>query len=177
MRLLPAVLLRHDPRVQRAYELWRVRAIGYEEAGQFTLAAALQSLFEDSVQLNALVRELNLERYQSWLPVMLRWEFQRQIEGAPTVDVTVPEGASWAAAGRAPKHGETHHENLERNITWFYCHRVKSPSDSKYAIEQDYIRERSREGVSVLTGKRQVKHGIKRAEQLLACIDAPMPPE
>ena len=45
MRLLPMVLLRHDSRVQRAYDVWRARAERYEDAGAFTEAAAMSFLF------------------------------------------------------------------------------------------------------------------------------------
>jgi hypothetical protein len=109
MRLLPTVLLRHDSRVQRAYDdrLARVirsrvqrayddrlaRVIRYEDADEFTEVAASRSLYEDSVQLNALVRELKLQRYERWLPMMLRWEFQRALEDAPRVEVPSLKGS------------------------------------------------------------------------------------
>jgi hypothetical protein len=175
MRLFPMVLLRHDARVQRAYEAWRRRAEHYEDAGQFTEAAAVRSLFEDAVQLNALVRELKLQRYQSWLPTMLRWEFQRALEGASQVEVALPNGLPWKASGRGPKQGATHREDLERSLTWFYRRQVKQPSDSKYALQQEYIEARRREGVTITAAKRQINHALTRAEQLLACIDAPYP--
>lgn len=213
MRLFPMVLLRHDDRVQRAYDIWLARAGRYEEAGQFTENAALGSLFADSVQLNELVRTLHLQRYQSWLPAMLRWEFQRAIEGAPQVVVTTDafhiarrqnldamealargaaehlrtftalEAAEFdrlqdeirAMAGRAPKRGASHCEDLERYLTWFYRHQVKQPPDSKYALQREYMEARRREGVTITTAKAQVNNGLKRAEQLLACINAPLP--
>ena len=175
MRLFPMVLLRHDPCVQQAYEVWRRRAEQYEDAGQFTEDAAFTSLSQDSVQLNALVRELKLQRYQSWLPVMLRWEFQRALEGAPHIEVTLPSGLPWKASGRAPKNGDSHREDLERYLTWFYRHHVKQPSDSKYALQQEYIAARRRDGVTITAGKQQINNGLKRAAQLLACIDAPIP--
>jgi hypothetical protein len=101
MRLLPLVLLRHDERVKQAYEAWRARAVRYEEAGEFTEAGAMRFLFESSVQLNQLVRELKLERYQSWLPSMLSFEFHRYLESAPRVEVTIPKdawGKGWPCA-------------------------------------------------------------------------------
>lgn len=174
LRLFPMVLLRHDGRVQDAYDIWLARAIRYEEAGPFTEAAGLRSLFEDSIQLNTLVRALKLERYQSWLPQMLRWEFQRALEGAPHVEVTLPNGLPWQASGRGPKQGGTHREDLERYLTWFYRHEVKQPPDSKYALQRDYIEARRSEGVNIAAAKRQVNNGLKRAHQLLACIDAPL---
>lgn len=173
MRLFPHVLLRRDERVQHAYDLWRARAVRYEEAGQFTQAAALQFLAESSVQLNALVRELTLQRYQTWLPAMLLHEFHRELEGAPHVAVTLPKNLAWKASGRAPKRGDTHREDLERYLTWFYRHQVQQ--QSKYVLVQEYIQARRRAGVTITAGKRQINNGLRRAEQLLACLDAPYP--
>jgi len=168
MRLLPMVLLRHDSRVQRAYDDWLARAVRYEDAGDFTDAAVLRCLFEDSVQLNALVRELKLQRYQSWLPKMLRWEFQRALEGAPRVDVTVPEGHGWATRGKRPKQrpgamGGFRLENLEQHIERFYLCVVKDPPVKKkrLAIDQGCLRS-------------DVQYSIRRAQILLDCIDAPL---
>lgn len=187
MRLFPMVLLRHDVRVQHAYDVWRQRAERYEDAGRpewlrsrqlanagpCTEASALRFLFESSVQLNALVRELKLQRYQSWLPAMLAQEFHRTLEGASQVDVTLPTGLAWYAKGRAPKQGETHREDLERSLTWFYRHQVQQ--HSKYILQREYIDSRRRDGVTITAAKRQINNGLKRAAQLLACIDAPFP--
>ena len=169
MRLLPMVLLRHDARVQRAYDEWRARAVRYEEAGQFTEAAALRCLFEDSLQLNALVRELKLERYQRSLPQMLRWEFQRALEGASRVEVTVPKGLAWTMRGNKPKQrpgamGGFRLENIEQHIERFYFCEVKTPPTPKkrLAIEQGCSRS-------------DVQHSIRRARILLDCVDAPVP--
>ena len=162
MRLLPMVLLHHDARVQRAYEDWLARVIRYEDAGQFTEAAGLRSLFEDSVQLNALVRELKLQRYQRWLPHMFRWEFQRALEGAPRVEVTVPEGLAWAMPGKRPKQrpgamGGFRLEDLERTITLFV--RCEVNGEPKKRIAKAF-------GIT----PRDVRHHVRRARTLLDCI-------
>lgn len=169
MRLLPMILLRHDARVQRAYGDWLARTVRYEEAGDFREAVLFLSLYDDSVQLNALVRLLKLERYQSWLPTMLRWEFQRALEGAPRVDVTVPEGLAWVTPGKSPKQqagamGGFRLENIEQHIERFYFCVVKDPPIKKkrLAIEQRCARS-------------DVQHSIRRAQILLDCIDAPLP--
>ncbi len=169
MRLLPRVLLRHDSRVQRAYDDWLARVIRYEDAGQFTEDAAMRCLYEDSVQLNTLVRELKLQRYQRWLPMMLRWEFQRALEGAPRVEVTVPEGLAWAMPGKRPKQrpgamGGFRLENIEQHIERFYLCVVKDPPIKKKRLAID-------RGCS----RADVQHSIRRAQVLLDCIDAPIP--
>ena len=170
MRLLPMVLLRHDARVQRAYDAWLARAVRFEDAGQFTEAAAMQSLFEDSVQLNALVRELKLQGYQSWLPQILRWEFQRALEGVPTVEVTMPWGLEWATRGKAPKGQRSRGpkgfrlEDLPRQIDCFYRCVVKDPPDKKTHL-----------AISQGKSRVDVQHEVKRARLFLECIDAPMP--
>ena len=169
MRLLPLVLLRHDDRVQRAYTDWQARIVRYEDVGEFTKAAALRSLFDDSVQLNALVRALGLRRYQRWLPHMLRWEFQRALEGADRLEVTVPQGLSWLKPGKRPKQrvgamGGFRLEQIEQHIERFYFCEVKTPRTPKkrLALEQG-------------CGRSDVQHSIKRARILLDCIDAPIP--
>jgi hypothetical protein len=50
MRLLPMILLRHDTRVQRAYDPWHKRVVRYENGGQFSEAAVLQCLVDDVVE-------------------------------------------------------------------------------------------------------------------------------
>jgi hypothetical protein len=168
MRLLSMVLLRHDPRVQRAYADWLARAEAYEDVGEFTEAVAWRALFEDSVQLNALVRDLQLQRYQRWLPKMLRWEFQRALEGAPRVDVTVPDGLAWAMRGKRPKQRPGPKgfrlEHLEQHIERFYLCVVKDPPVRKKRLAIDQGCSRS-----------DVQHSIRRAQILLACINAPLP--
>jgi hypothetical protein len=116
------------------------------EAGGITSATVERALREDTVALTALVRALGLARFR-WLPYMLRWEFQRRVEslaaGRPvTLEVALPDdGSAWRnPTGRAPKHGETHHEDLEQYVTWFYRREVKRPPDAWKAIEKDYIR-------------------------------------
>lgn len=72
--------------------------------------------------------------------------------------------------GRAGKDGQTHREDLERYITWFYRRRVKNPPDSWKALEREWIRERRLDGVNVHAARETVKNGVRRAEQLLNCI-------
>jgi len=171
MRLLPLVLLRHDPRVKRAYDQWLARTCRHEEAGDFTEPALLLASLEDSVQLNALVRDIGLTEYQTWLPRMLRWEFQRYLEGAAAVEVTVPDGLAWsgALAANRPKRqpgamGGFRLENVEQHIERFYFCEVKRPRESKKALAR-------RQGCL----RSDVQHSVKRARMLLRCIDAPMP--
>ena len=155
MRLFPMILLRHDPRVQRAYEVWRQRVAQYEDIGAFTEAAALRCLYEDSVQLNALVRELRLTPYHRWLPQMIRWEYQRALENAPQVLVTVPEGLAWASCGKQPKQrpgamGGFRLEDLERTITLFVRSEVSGEPKKRIATAC---------GITA----RDVRHHVRRA--------------
>jgi hypothetical protein len=163
MRLLPMILLRHDPRVQRVYAAWVARAVGYEERGQMTEAAGIAHLFASSVELNALVRALKLQCYQTWLPAALLWEFSRCLEGAPKVDVTVPEGLPWPTSGKRPKRqpgamGGYRLEDIEQHIERFYACEVQGVSKKRLAREHGCSRA-------------DVQHSIKRAQSLLACID------
>jgi hypothetical protein len=77
MRLLPRILLREDPRVQRSYAEWWTRMLS---AGAPTAEAVAIAMEGDFLQLRALVHELGLDQYASWLPKMLRCEFQREAE-------------------------------------------------------------------------------------------------
>ena len=163
MRLLPLVLLRYDDCVQRAYTDWQARIVRYEDVGEFTEAAALQSLFDDSVQLNGLVRELKLQRYQRWLPTMLRAEFQRALEGAPRVEVTVPAGLDWAKPGKRPGAARARRADCRGMSTWSgSLLDVRTPRGEKAA--RDY--------------ERCKRHGSQRSStaRLLVRISTRAPP-
>jgi hypothetical protein len=162
--LLAHVLLRHDARVQAAYDVWRARVIRYENAGQFTEDAARRSLVEDAVQLNALVRALGLERYQSWLPNMLHWEFHRALERGARVEVTIETGLAWLRRGKRPKRrpgatGGFRLEHLEQHVERFYFCEVQVPRTRKLELAR-------------LTGcsRADVQRSVKRVRLLLDCI-------
>jgi hypothetical protein len=175
MRLLPMVLLREDPRVQAEYQVWWGRMLAGDQA-PIDEAAIASAVFEDFLQLRSLVQQLGLTRYRSWLPQMLRWEFQRfaeQKESAQphAIEITLPDVPAWASNNaRAPKRGQTHREDHERYVTWFYRREVKQPADSWNALEREYIRTRSQAGVTIRSAENTVKNGVKRAKQLLAVI-------
>jgi hypothetical protein len=117
----------------------------------------------DVFELAALVRQLGLSSYR-WLPKQLLIQFCRE-SGVPA-DVTLPTDLPWGQAGRPPKHGESHHEDLDRYLTWFYRRTVKG--DPWKAIERDYLRTKRAEGLNIAKGRSTVKNGVARAAQFLA---------
>jgi hypothetical protein len=108
---------------------------------------------------------------------MLWFEFARA-SVAPDVPLGVslqlPDDAQWFGGdGRAPKRGATHHEDLERNLTWLYRDSVKVPRDSKNRLASEYVAMKAREGIHISNARNTVKNGIRRALQLLRCGSRP----
>jgi hypothetical protein len=178
-RLFVKVLLRLDSRVQAAYRSWWARMVDAEAAGIFTEAAVRRSLQDDAAQLFTLTRSLGLERYR-WLPMMLRWEFQRQVEenacgAAVDLKMTLPPDLAWATPGKRPKRGPSRGsrrknpegsrlENLPRTIEWFYLCEVRQPRIPKNQL-----------AVERRVSLKDVQHACRRARTLLNCIDPPFP--
>ena len=78
----------------------------------------------------------------------------------------------WEQRGRAPKRGDTQHEDPIRNTSWFYRVRVKVPPDSIRSLATEYARHVGRD----TDARAVIKNGIRRAEHFLACLDVPDPP-
>lgn len=155
-QLLPAMLLRDDPRVQQAYTAWSARTISEAASG----IPVFDSIAADAVQFTSLVRTLGLARF-SWLSQRLFWAFvERPVQ--LHIEISLPREPPWfnATTGRAGKDGQTHREGR----------RVKNPPDSWKALEREWIRERRLDGVNVHAARETVKNGVRRAEQLLNCI-------
>ena len=68
---LDAIAAVEERGVQAVYQAWWARMIA-SEAAEMTEAAIDRVLVEDFLQLRALVQQLGLTRYRSWLPQMLR---------------------------------------------------------------------------------------------------------
>lgn len=134
-----------------------------EAAGNFSDAALTATILDDVAQLTALVRELGLVRYASWLPRMLHWEFHRAMEefdaNAPVdLDISVPGGLAWATRGKKPKQragsmGGYRLEHLERVIELFYRGEVKREPKKRIAINDGIARS-------------DVQHAVRRARAL-----------
>ena len=114
------------------------------------------------------MRELGLSHY-SWLPHGLRIAFQRKLEDdhqtGVSISVTLPPTLPWAGGSRAPKNGPKQHEDPERNVTWLYRATVKRPPDSYSTLQRDF-------GIASWN---TIDKGIKRAQQLLACVNKELP--
>lgn len=76
------------------------------------------------------------------------------------------ERAAWLnpAASRRPKAGQTHREDIARNVDWFYRAEVKQPPDSIAAIAREYAIAAQRH----TPAHSNVNHNIARAKDLLA---------
>jgi hypothetical protein len=191
MRLVPRVLLKHEPRVHEAYHLWSAAqedvfkhtspydVIYYRdlliELGETwppspdTLARPdVKHLMVELDTLGFLIRVLGLEQY-SWLPAMLWFTFAERILGTG-VSVEIPQGSAWTERGKRPKtipSGErapehSRLEDLDRAVTWwYYCEVARRP---KKRLAKELGRERF-----------EVQHAVTRVRQFLACIDAPLP--
>lgn len=163
-RLTARVLLEDDARVQAAYQ-------AFEQHVNATDPRLFDSLL--CVELSALVtlvRQLGVSRY-TWLPGALFWEFCRVI-GTEPINVELPRDVvATLDRGRAPKHGETHHEDLERNIRWWYRRKIKTPPDNVTTLAVDYVEQRRAAGINRTSeANKDVRDGIARIETLLACV-------
>jgi hypothetical protein len=152
---LARVLLRDDPRVQRAYQAWQARSASDAAAGVASDAGQVwRALYVDLMHhLAPLVAELGLARYR-WLPLEIFLTFCRA-SGVP-VETRVPP--VWPVRGRAPKRGPVHTEDLDRYCTWFY--RVRVLQQSARSVAKDAGHHRS-----------NVQHAVKRLETWLDAID------
>ena len=127
-------------------------------------------LIADMRLLKTLVANMGLN--SAWLPKMLWFDFARAAASPhDALEVSLPAELVWPDAGRAPKHGEVHHEDLERNLTWLYRRTVKTPPDFFSALEKEHIESKARMGVRISKARNTVKNGIRRAQQLLRCIN------
>lgn len=152
LHLWPQVLMQ-DPRVAAAYDVWRERhASDLPEAIRamhvlteewpphpaLLVQPGVDLLMADMQLLNGLVKDLGPHTQFSWLASMLWFTFA-QATHAPELPlkVTLSDEAVFVGKGTAPKQGEVHHEDLRRNLTWFYsatihvCFRPRGPHRTK----------------------------------------------
>lgn len=165
-RLAAKVLLKDDPRVQAAYG-------AFEERVTTTDPQLWDLLWRlELTALAALVVDLGLRSEARWLIGAMFWEFCRTV-GTDPIELKLPEDVvAELEPGRAPKHGETHCEDLERNIRWWYRRKVKRPSDPIKQIAREYVETRRALGRTDVDAGSDIRHGIRRAEQLFACLRA-----
>ena len=164
--------LRGDPRVQRAYETWRV-AHGLLPGATIT-AETRQSVAHhkprDLALLHHRVRhELGLS--YAWLAPLLLFDFGVQLVERGAVDIT-PEDVGLPPGRRAKNKGE----HLERYVEWLYRNKMKPPPrDTEYRLaKEDQARKRAA-GVFIKVNPNVVRAGIRRAERLLAVLDLARP--
>jgi hypothetical protein len=127
--LFPRILLREDARVQAAYRTWHARAEHPTPDLVIYIVAEMRSAA-------ALVDNLHLSEYRSWLPKALLEEFSATATGGQ-VEYSLPRDLKWKARGVAPKHGPKQREHMERNLTWLYRRHVKSPPVSKRSLQRE----------------------------------------
>jgi hypothetical protein len=167
-QLAPRVLLEEDVRVQEAYRT-------FEQHIASTDPRVWDSLLRVEVAaLVTLVRDLGLSRYR-WLPGALFWEFCRVLGTDPILVELPKDVVATLDRGQAPKRGDTHQEDLERNIRWWYRVKVKRPPDAIRHIAREYVDTRRAFGRTNVEAGKDVRKGIRRAEQLLACLLGPTP--
>jgi hypothetical protein len=165
-RLTANVLLREDVRVQAAYQTFEQHISGTDPRLYGSL------LCVELAALVTLVFDLGLSRYR-WLPGALFWEFCRVVGTDPILVELPKDVVATLDRGRAPKRGDTHREDLERNIRWWYRVKVKRPADKTRQIAREYVATRRAFGRATEEAGRDVRQGIRRAEQLLACLLGP----
>jgi hypothetical protein len=170
--LLARVLLEDDARAQRVFAEWREaaeiqqRMLGDESPSDTFVRAAL---FEDYVRLQALCEELGLEQYR-WLPKMLLMRF---IEASEQIglEATLPDNLPpWHEKGRRPKNGEKQHDELERDVRWFYRVKVKQPPDSYYLLGKEHAEREQIGGGSSDSQHSTVHNRVGRVKALLDCL-------
>jgi hypothetical protein len=164
--LLPEILLRHDPRVQAVFAAWRQRID--DEAprpSSYTWPAVKAGLIVDLRAIVGLIADLGLSQYQSWLAAGLLLAFLRAIQ-IPIGETLAPVD-TWAARGKRPKSkGPKGYrlEDLERVMLTFYRCEVQLIPKKRLALVEGRARA-------------DVQHDCKRAQELLACINAAPPPD
>src|SRR4029453_14269500 len=68
LQLFPEILLRHDPRVQAVYQSWHERMIEDERRpASHTPSGVVDGLVVDLQAIVALINDLGLAQYKSWL--------------------------------------------------------------------------------------------------------------
>jgi hypothetical protein len=162
-----------DPRVRAFYLSWR-DAVDRRELGVTVheLSDLALLVVDDVAKLDALLRTIGLDEYSAWLPKSLLREFWCAYTGDEVDWFDTPILTGWKERGRAPKDGETQQEDLKRNVSWFYRTRVKVPPDSVRSIAKEYAASVERE----TDARSVIRDGIRRAHDLLACVDVPDPP-
>lgn len=162
-----------DPRVQAVFRDWWNRR-GFDRPITTVDAfrvAVLKDTAADLDRLDRLVRD-DLGLDYPWLPAHLLTDF-RLVTLDPTARALIvpPDDLTGIDVGRAPKRGAVQHEDIPRNVEWFYRARIKDPRENVTAIAAEYARKARRR----TDARSVVQAGIKRAETLLACVDPPDP--
>lgn len=185
-RCFVGVLIRADPRVKRAYAVWQERVAAGEQQAQLDGAdledLVAREIVAEFLQMRALVAELGLERYKSWLPRALSFEFARRL-GIEIDDFIPPADAAWAKVGRRPKNGPKQEASFARDTVWFYRTKVKQPRDTPYEIG---VERAAKYGLGSkgahFKGSRKkksqystVESAVALVERHLTAINAPIP--
>ena len=159
-------LLASDLRVQEHYRAWalaqdRLDRIGVPPGAPARAATAIDILAAALRPMGVPWRWAAEHLIAIWFPAMLYNE--RRPPGTPPQIVRVSAGIVGLPAGRAPRH---HGQDVHEWVTWWYRRTVKQPTDSVYALAQEYaIREKRHPRADSV-----VDDGIKRAESLLNSV-------
>jgi hypothetical protein len=161
--------LRSDVRVHAAFEQWCVaHGLSLEMGADERRRAVLRDRDRDLAELERFVRE-DLGLSFSWLPLALLEDFAL---------IAVSRGAAWLEGfdaplvpglpqGRAPRGGG---EYLARDVDWYYRTQIQQPSESMYAIGQDYRRARA-SGTHYENPDGIVNEAVRRMKVLLSTLE------
>ena len=163
------ILFTEDPRVRACYDAWLERWNRRAARGEPPQLDDMRAMIEDVRQLKTLVLAMRLDAYEHWLPKDLFLRFVNGPDGPLAYSIDLPPGAHWEAAGRHPKHGPIHREDIARNVSWYYRHCIKAPPETVTALALEYARA----FVARSEARSVIQDGIKRAKHLLACVKPP----
>jgi hypothetical protein len=164
-------VLGSDPRVQRAYQRWRLdhELFGVLDDATFR-ARMLRDKDRDLERLDRLVRE-ELKLPYAWLPQELLRDFGLTVIGEVAGETLGPRYqpvTDGLPAGRRPKHDGEH---IARDIEWLYRTTIKEPSESVSALAREYAGSAGRH----TDARSVIQNGIARARQLLSALDLEPP--
>jgi hypothetical protein len=166
-------ILRQDPRVQRAFEVWCCdHAFSVEMELSAFRAALLRDKERDVNKLQRLVRD-ELGLAYAWLPSALLVDFGAlaiaAMAGSPLqVDIAAPQ-VEELPAGRAPKGGDAY---IRRDVGWYYRAEIRQPPESVYAIAKRHAAAQRAAGAP-LNGISHsvVQNAIARTKTLLESLE------